>query len=477
MRDLRLGWILVLALPLVPALVAACGGDDSNPSGSSATTTGSGGAGAGGAGAGAGGAGGGAGGSSSGELPTFERILVDSVPGAAWVSIADIDDDGKLDLVVSGFGTVSGMSIPNGEVRLYTQGATLSDWTLSPIVPASEGVKFPNRTTLADVDGDGDLDVILPAGFLVCTVIPGGQPCGALLWYEQAAAGWVRHEVVPGGAQLFYHSAEHVDFDGDGVKDLVTVGEAKGSQGPMTPDQAKTQWFKGTQGPERIESTPREVGDGLGSLPSVADLDGDGDLDVLSAEFFVPEGSFAWMERTQDPGPNNPAGTFVRRVIDADSGPSIMLQLVPDLYGDGVLRAVGTNHTNTAKSPPDAHPEAVFVFDIPADPTQPWTKTAISTGIQSVPGSIFAPQAAPGIFAPGDVNGDGDIDLVVSGDGDPRVLWLDQIAPEQWETRVLEADLAQAGGLHVVDLDGDGRNEIVVTGYVENALYVYVRQP
>jgi hypothetical protein len=485
---------------LIGLLAAACGdanGADSgadgaggSPGGGGAGATSAGGTGAGGgagavgsggsaglaSGGGAGVSAGGSGAAASGGAPgqpSFTRHTVDTLPGAAWTAVADFDGDKKLDIVVSAFG-VFGLSVPNGQVKLYRQGASVASWSGASIVSEADAVKFPNATTLVDLDGDGDLDVLLPVGFLACSAMPGGQPCGGLFWYEQIGGSWKQHVIVPNGSALFYHHAEVVDFDGDGILDLVTTGEQKGALFPASPDRAEVQWFKGTTGANRFESVPRVIGQGLGSLPTVRDLDGDGDLDVVSAELFVKDGSFAWMERTAAPSASNPAGTFVRHVIDAQSGPSIQLRLVDDLYGDGKLRAVGTNHTNTGKVPADPWPEAVFVFDIPPDPKQPWPKKVISQGIKSAPGSMFAPQGAPGIFDYGDVDGDGDIDLVVAGDGDPRVFWLEQTATG-WQTHVLEEKLAQAGGLQVVDLDGDGKNEIVVTGYEANAVYVYVR--
>jgi hypothetical protein len=44
-----------------------------------------------------------------------------------------------------------------------------------------------------------------------------------------------------------------------------------------------------------------------------------------------------------------------------------------------------------------------------------------------------------------------------------------------WTTHALEQKLAQAGGLQVVDLDGDGKNEIVVTGHEANVVYIQFR--
>ena len=117
----------------------------------------------------------------------------------------------------------------------------------------------------------------------------------------------------------------------------------------------------------------------------------------------------------------------------------------------------------------------MFLFEIPEDPTRAWDKTLISEGIESRPGNMFSPQAAPGIFGPGDMDNDGDIDVVVSGDGDPNVYWLEQIANNQFETHVLEEGLGQAGAMQISDLDGDGKNETLVSSYEQNALYLYQR--
>jgi hypothetical protein len=405
---------------------------------------------------------------------TFRRHTVDdAASGPAYAEIADLDGDGQVELVVAHLG-VFGFAVPEGQITVHTPGATLAEWSKSTLVPPDAGVRFPGQPTAADIDGDGDLDLIVPSGFLVCIVIPGGAPCGGLGWYEQTADGWHRHDVVPNGATLFYHHAEWVDFDGDGVHDLVTVGEEKQAGFGETPERSEVQWFRGTAEGARFETTPRVIGPGLGSFPRVRDIDGDGDLDIAGAEFFDSDASFAWYERTADPSPDSPAGVFTRHVIDADSGPSIMFTFVDDLFGDGLTRALGSNHTNTEKVPPDPWDEALFAFDIPQDPRQPWPKTVLTDAFTPAV-NLFAPQAAPGIFEAGDLDGDLDLDIVISGDGDPKVLWLEQTSPGVFETHVLAEGLGQAGGARIADLNGDGRNEIVVTTYDGNAVYVFER--
>jgi hypothetical protein len=85
-------------------------------------------------------------------------------------------------------------------------------------------------------------------------------------------------------------------------------------------------------------------------------------------------------------------------------------------------------------------------------------------------------QAAPGIFGTGDIDADGDIDVVVSGDGDPRVFWLEQDAPGAFTSHVLAEELGQAGAMKIVDLDRDGKSEILVSSYEANVLYIFQHQ-
>ena len=163
-------------------------------------------------------------------------------------------------------------------------------------------------------------------------------PCGGLFWYEQTPEGWVQHDVVPAGSDLFYHHGLITDIDQDGVSDMVTVGERRYLDASGRPvDDAQAQWFRGTTSVNRFESTPRAIGPGMGSLASLVDVDEDGDIDLLSAEYFADfeAKSFAWYEQTEAPSATNPNGTWTRHVIDDTVGPAIQMTMVPNFFGDG----------------------------------------------------------------------------------------------------------------------------------------------
>ena len=133
-----------------------------------------------------------------------------------------------------------------------------------------------------DMDGDGKADVISTSAHKF-----------GIWWYKQRPTdqngnpSFQKFDLFP---KLISetHAAHFVDIDGDGRPDLVT-GKRWWSHGKAEPGSdgpAAIYWFKNTKGPDGIaQFTPMLIDDdsGIGTQFVVADINGDGLLDVISS--------------------------------------------------------------------------------------------------------------------------------------------------------------------------------------------------
>ena len=413
-----------------------------------------------------------------GDIPVdtnFIRFTADDNPNKpAFVTVDDLDEDGHPDMIVAQYGPSL-----SGNYDIYWGTGKLDQWTKETLnIGGNNGISFPHPVKVADVNGDGIKDIVSPSGFLACLV-----NCGNIFWLEGTGTRnqWTKHEIVKNNDHFFF-DVSLVDIDGDGVDDILTNASQKKTISLGNGQDERLMWFKGSnETADRFEKTARVISSGNGGpFPRFVDLNGDGKKDIALAQYFnsniTTNGSFIWFEQTDN------IENWTKHIIDNESGESFMLEIIDDLYGDGVRRAVGVNHVNTTDTP-NGPKEGVFIFDIPADPTQPWTKKNIATDIKSRKSPLTGPQAAPGLFGYGDITGNGLIDLVVSGDGDSRVFWFEQnpagIFTQHTLDGMAEASInsagsfGQAGGMQIVDIDGDGKNEIIVTLYEDNKIYIY----
>ncbi|RLS36854.1 MAG: hypothetical protein DWH78_08310, partial [Planctomycetota bacterium] len=211
---------------------------------------------------------------------------------AASVFAADVDGDGDMDMLSA--------SYDDNKIAWYENNGS-QVFTAHSITTAANGA---NIVTAADVDGDGDLDVLSASG---------GD--SKIAWYENNGSEvFTAHTITT--AAITAQSVTAADVDGDGDLDVLSASSY----------DDKIAWYE-NNGSEAF--TARTISTAAAGTTSVfaADVDGDGDLDVLSASFL--DDKIAWYE-------NNGSEVFTARTITtaADGAYSVT---AADVDGDGDL--------------------------------------------------------------------------------------------------------------------------------------------
>lgn len=192
-------------------------------------------------------------------------------------SLGDLDGDGDLDLVMGVIGGAFGPNRTSVDNLYHVAQVSRGVWEVrtSRLLPTID-VGSEATPTLADLDGDGDLDLLVGN-----RIVQGDGEQGTLTWFENVGSRTAPSFRDRGPLELpteFNPSAAVADLDGDALPDLV-VGTWRD----------RVQWFRNSGGRTAPRWTLADsalvlLTRGSNSVPALADLDGDGDLDMLVGE-------------------------------------------------------------------------------------------------------------------------------------------------------------------------------------------------
>jgi len=393
------------------------------------------------------------------QKPKFTAFTIDAYPEYPYyISSADIDSDGREELIVS---KLASSHDPKGygavDIYKLTNPADLSSWAKTRI---AADIRFPNKVAAADITGDKRTDFVVPYGSIVHDAGFGG----GIVWLERQGMSSYRKRIVTSAPATMYRSVLLCDINGDSITDIIAAAETKGA---FDGGESSLHIFYGNKSETRFEKKPVIAGKGAGGFPCAFDIDGDGDSDIASAEFYGTTGSFSWFE---NPGAT---GQWIRHSIDDTAGKAFQLAIVPNLFGAGTITAVGTNHTNIYDDPYDRE-SALFVYEKPLNPRFGWPRIKVSSDFRprQTQADSLIKQKAPGAFACGNIDGDRDQDIVVNGAGDPNVYLLTQVKPKKFEMSVLAVEMPH-GGVAAADYDGDAVGDIVLSSAENNRLLIF----
>lgn len=317
-----------------------------------------------------------------------EQVIANGNKGAFSLYPADVDGDGDLDLVAND---------PNQGNLSFHKNEGNGRFTQQVIAT----VGLSRRVIAADYNADGLMDVMT------------SRTGSGATWFRQYSDG------------MFYsnsfgssNAAIPVDLMKDGRLDTVLA---------TTPSTIFRVYD------DSITSTARTLASGTtaGTAVDAADIDGDGDVDFLGAT--AGDNSLAWYEYV------NTATGYSRRVISTDVAAIASASLV-DLDVDGDLDVL----THAA-----------------GDGKIEWFE---NNGSQTFARHLIATITGVAELNRADVDGDGDLDLLVAA-GAGGALLLTNDGEQAFETSTLPTS-ASVGIQTIVsgDFDGDGVLEIAVGG-------------
>jgi hypothetical protein len=236
----------------------------------------------------------------------------------------DVDGDGQRDLLAAFAPDPEAVDGPERRMGFMTRGKDPAQpWTIHAVSAAGapSSVRYAHGLGLGDINGDGRQDIVVPQGWWEAPAdrtsgewkfhaAPLGEAAAQMYvydfdgdgdndvlstaahglgmwWHEQLGQGqWKTHEISREFSQS--HALCLADINGDGLPDFVSGKRwwAHGPKGDINPDHpAVLYWFELKREDGKPEWIAHQIDhdSGVGTQFEVADVNGDGLLDIVTA--------------------------------------------------------------------------------------------------------------------------------------------------------------------------------------------------
>ncbi|MEZ6116308.1 MAG: VCBS repeat-containing protein [Pirellulaceae bacterium] len=380
-----------------------------------------------------------------------QRVITNSALGAVFVEAADFDGDGDLDVLAA--------SRDDDTVAWFENLDGQGTFGSKRVISANS--REARSATAADLDGDGDLDVLVAS-------------------YETGVA-WFRNtdgqgafgdsSVIDSGLRNFFVVAE--DLDGDHDLDVVKTSVSDG-----------VIWYENISA-EGVFRERRSLSGGSQRLTfATADLDGDGDFDIVGASYPIV---LNWND-----GAGNFDATALFAVTDGEITDLVSSDSIAtaDVDNDGDIDVVGDNgwYENTpddyvfhdfkswgrksvvevADLDGDGDPDVLRASQFGDDIS--WRENLDGQGNFSAPRRIARTAADAGGMVAADLDDDGDIDLLLHASSskysNSKIVWIEKTAESFGSAESLTNTSYPALGLNrnsytLADLNSDGSPDLI----------------
>ena len=356
--------------------------------------------------------------------PSFpvDRVLSDTVDAVTSVEAATVNNSYDTpDALVA---------IDGGDDKVGWFRNTDGQGGFSGLRDIETGFFSPYDVVPGDLDGDGTVGVI---GVWASS--------NAIQWYPNDGAAppsfsTSQEVTLNGGAP---QDATTADLDGDGDVDPVAA---------LAADDAVV-WYE-----NRVDQgNGFAAADTIARVPhpdkvAVADVDGNGTLDVISASGGTSEDTdnrLAWHANEEGDGSRWTTLNISTAVSGNNSGQNIGLE-VGDVDGDGAVDVITSSYLDGT----------VSWFDNTTGDGSDWTRSFITQDA-----------SGPTDVAPFDLDGDGDLDVLYSDYLESRVAWVENTDGNgsfSSQHRLVTDDTPQPLSVTVADLNGDGQLDVLASG-------------
>jgi hypothetical protein len=259
---------------------------------------------------------------------TFREVTSTNLPASLLsvgdLEFGDVDDDGDLDVVLADWGAGNNMVNEGGRTRLWLNDgrARFTDATVARMPPTL--IRFSWDLELADADNDYDLDILVSC-----------KRCGNSTLFRNDGKGTFTEDLRAIPQYTNNYEFEPMDLDGDGFLDLITIndGEIVGGASSSRREHVFRNDGKGRFRDVTDEWWPAAANIGEDdNMVAFLDYDSDGDADFLVGSLSGPDRLLV----------NDGRGrlSLLSDVFDGEPTPGTLGIALADLDGDGRMDVV-----------------------------------------------------------------------------------------------------------------------------------------